>query len=137
MGKKWEYLSNLETRSPVLNLDFRNTWRRDKMLHASCPLLNPFNQENAVLLGSPIGSRPCLDGTIKTKIDNLQILGGRIKLLQTHDAMCLLRSAFTLPRVLFLLCTTPCFQSHLLSEFNPLQRTLLETFCNIELDDLS
>ena len=51
--------------------------------------------------------------------------------------MCLLRSAFTLPKLLFLLRTAPCFQSDLLSEFDHLQRTLLETFCNIKLDDLS
>ena len=36
-----------------------------ELVLSSCPLLNPINPENAVLLGSSIGSRPGLDGTIK------------------------------------------------------------------------
>ena len=50
--------------------------------------------------------------------------------------MCLLRSAFTLPRLLFLIRTAPCFQSHLLAQFD-LQRHLLESLCNISLNDTS
>ena len=48
-----------------------------------------------------------------------------------------MRSAFTIPKLLFLLRTAPCFQSQLLSEFDSLQRSLLESFCNISLNDLT
>ena len=99
---------------------------------SSFPSLKITHPEGAIFLGSPIGGTPALDAVIRSKIDKLRLLGERIKFLQAHDALCLLRSAFTIPKLLSLLRTAPCFQSQLLSEFDS-----LESFCNISLNDLT
>ena len=43
-----------------------------ELVLSSSPLLNPINPENAVLLGSPIGSRPSLDDTIKPRLTTFE-----------------------------------------------------------------
>ena len=106
---------------------------RNQLL-SSFPSLHITNPEDATLLGSPIGGIGSLNSTLAATIDNLQHLGERVKLLQAHNALCLLRNAFTMPKFLYVLRTAPCFQSHLLSEFNKVQRSLLKSICNIHLD---
>ena len=65
----------------------------------------------------------------------LEKLGERLKVLQAHDALCLLRNAFSFPKLLYALHTAPCYQSILLSSFDSLQRSLLESICNIHPTD--
>ena len=55
--------------------------------------------------------------------------------LHAHDALCLLRHAFSLPKVLYLLRTAPCYLSSLLADFDVAQKELLESICNIHLSD--
>ena len=66
-------------------------------------------------------------------------MGDRLRHLHTHDAYCLLRHAFALPKVLYTLRTSPCFQSSSLQSFNLLLRSLLGVIANINIneDDLA
>ena len=59
----------------------------------------------------------------------------QLHLLHSHDALCLLRNAFSLSKVLYVLGTAPYFRSSLLAVFDNLQRSLLESICNINLSD--
>ena len=61
-------------------------------------------------------------------------MGVRLHLLHAHDAFCLLKNAFTLPKMLYTLRTTPCFLSSQLQSFDDLQRSLLADIANIPLD---
>ena len=62
------------------------------------------SQDHATLLGSPIGnSVEGIDDTISAKISALAVMGVRLHLLHVHDAFCLLKNAFTLPK-----CSTLC-----------------------------
>ena len=45
------------------------------------------------------------------KNEQLQIMGSRIVHLCTHDAYCLLSCAIAIPKLLYLLRTSPCFLS--------------------------
>ena len=67
----------------------------------------------------------------------MQRLGERLPLLEAHDSLCLLRSAFAIPKVLYILRTAPCFLSPSLDRFDSLQRSLIESICNIQLSDAS
>ena len=58
-------------------------------------------------------------------------------LLETHDSLCLLLSAFAIPKLLCILKTAPCFLSPLLDRFDGLQRYLIEYICNIQLSDVN
>ena len=50
-----------------------------------------------------------------------------------HDALCLLRHVFSLPKMLYTLRTSPCFLSPELELFDQLQRKLLGSITNIDL----
>ena len=89
----------------------------------------------ACLLGSPIGDRQAIDSVLSGKMEALERMGQRLSLLHSHDALCLLRNVFTLPKLLYVLRTSPCFQSPILPALDNLQRNLLESICNVQLSD--
>ena len=101
------------------------------------PSLHPTVPSRAILLGSPIGGTEAINEVWESKIKQLKTLGSRLELLHSHDALCLLRSAFSLPKVLYILRTSPSFLSPLLANFDNVQRCLLESICNIRLSDQS
>ena len=75
-------------------------------LLSSFPSVMCMHPSKVPLLGSAIGnSMDCIDTDIMSKISNLKTLGERLSCL--HDALCLLRHAFSLPKVLYLLRTFP------------------------------
>ena len=99
------------------------------------PCLHDTPHEMATLLGSPIGEIESINAVLEKKISDLQTLGERLKVLNAHDALCLIKNAFSLPKLLYTLRTAPCFQSALLTSFDDLQRCLLESICNITLSE--
>ena len=58
-----------------------------------------------------------------------------LPLLEVHDSLCLLWSTFVIPKLLYILRTAPCFLSPSLDRFDGLQRSLIESICNIQLGD--
>ena len=52
-----------------------------------------------------------MDESIHEKVEALRTMGNRLRHVHTHDAFCLLRHAFALPKVLYTLRTLPSFQS--------------------------
>lgn len=62
-----------------------------------------------MLLGSPIGGDVSVNSAIESKIHSIQTLGDGLKLLHAHDALTLLQNAFTMPKILYILRTAPCF----------------------------
>lgn len=90
---------------------------------------------NACLLGSPIGDLPSIDSVLQSKYVSLKTMGERLSLLHSQEALLLLRNAFSLPKALYVLRTAPCFESAILNNLDCLQRKLLESICNVQLDD--
>ena len=109
-----------------------DTATRDAMLSVA-PSLRPVDPRNATLLGSPIGSADGVDSTIRVKKEALEVLGDRLQHLYAHDALCLLRHVFSLPKMLYTLRTSPCFLSLELELFDHLQRKLSGSIINIDL----
>ena len=101
------------------------------------PHLQCVNPSEAYLLGSPIGSLEGIEAVLNSKKRSLELLGERLKLLHAHDALCLLRNAIALPKILYILRTAPCFSSSVLLDLDCLQRSLLEAICNVSLSDKS
>ena len=64
---------------------------RDSML-AFSPSLQFVEPSEACLLGSPIGGPNSIDDVLSSKKASLELLGVRLKLLHSHDALCLLGS---------------------------------------------
>jgi len=58
---------------------------------------------NAELLGTPIGGIQSTDNIIQGKAARLRLMGERLCLLQTQDALLLLRHSFAIPKVMYIL----------------------------------
>ena len=108
-----------------------------KLCCLSFPSLVSTNPSEATLFGSLIGNLVSIDKFLEGKIHSLKTMGDRLQLLQAHDALCLLRHAFAIPKLLYGLRTAPCFQSPVLNTFDATLCQLLESICYIHLDDYS
>ena len=87
--------------------------------------------DQATLLGSPIGS---INSAMRSKVNTLKTIGSRIHHLHAQDAaFCLLHHAYSIPKMLYILCSSPYFLSSQLEEFNHLQRSILSDSANIDL----
>ena len=102
------------------------------------PHLQYVDPSDACLLGAPIGGERSIIAVLTSKKKSLELLGERLKLLHSHDALCLLRNAFLLPKILYVLRTSPCFLANsLLSDLDTIQRSLLEAICNASLSEVA
>ena len=101
---------------------------------AEVPGLRSVRCSQATLLGSPIGNIDCIDNCLQKKIALLQIMGERLDLLCSHDALILLRHCFSIPKVLYILRTAPCFLSYHPKSFDDLLCNTLSNIVNISLD---
>ena len=106
---------------------------REAML-SEVPGLRTISCSQATLLGSLISDIECINTYILTKIDLLKVMGERLGLLCSHNALILLRHCLFLPKVLYTLRTAPCFLSCHLQSFNDLLRSILSLIVNVSLD---
>ena len=74
------------------------------------PNLCPVSPELATHLDSPIGGQERMEESIHEQGEALKAMRNRLRYMHTHDAFCLLRHAFALPKVLYTLRTLSSFQ---------------------------
>ena len=86
------------------------------------------------LLGAPLGEQAMTTIHLK-RISELTTMGSRLEWISAHHALYLLRNCFSLPKLLYILRTSPCFDHPLVQPFNDLQIQLLQKLLNIKLDD--
>ena len=91
--------------------------------------------QSATLLGSPLGNVESISLSICDKTALLQVMGERLKYLCTHDSLLLLRNAFAIPKLMYLLRTSPCFLSPSLHLYDNELRNMLSSITNTFLDD--
>jgi hypothetical protein len=60
----------------------------------------------------------------------------RLKLLNAHDAMFLLKNRFSIPKLLYLLRCAACYNSQLISEYDDVIRGTLNSILNIDMSDV-
>ena len=80
-------------------------------LLVNSPDLMVVSSESSTLLGSPIGRAEGIDSILGKKIDSLHTLGERLSDLHAHDGLYLLRHAFSIPKLLYILRSSPSFSS--------------------------
>ena len=100
------------------------------------PGIKVIQPEDLTLLGAPV--LPCANQKIlSAKLDNLKTLTDRLKLLHEHDALYLLKNCMAIPKLLYFLCTAPCFLNPaLLAEYDETIKTGLENILNVKMTDL-
>ena len=93
--------------------------------------------ENSSILGSPLSSTG-IQHSLKSKLETLRTMIGRLQLLDSHPAFYLLKSCFSLPKLLFILRSAPCYLEHsILAEFTDTLRQGMASICNISFDNVS
>ena len=65
----------------------------------------------------------------------LRLMGDRLCLLHSHDVLLLLRHSFSIPKILYILRTAPCFLSPHIDAYDSLLRSLLSDIINVSLTD--
>ena len=91
--------------------------------------------DNLYILGAPV--RPSATASsLKVKRGNLESLISRLRLIDAHPALFLLRNCLAMPKLLFTLRCSPC-QEHPeeLSQFDEVLRKAVEEICNVRFDD--
>ena len=86
------------------------------------------NPESACLFGSPLGDVASIDASLKKKIRAVSIMGSRLPYLSSHDSLTLLRHSFAIPKLHYLLRTTPCFLSDHLEKYDSTLRSILNCY---------
>ena len=99
------------------------------------PDLCKVDPKDAVLLGSPIGQSASIDAAITSRVEALKFMGHRLTNFWKHDALILLRHSFAIPRILYILRTTPCFSSPCLESFDRELRSTVGAVLNISLEE--
>ena len=89
--------------------------------------------ESQTLLGAAIGGKEATELALTAKLEALERMCSRLELLDAHDGLFLLSWSFSLPRLMYLLRTTPCYQSSLLDKYDETVRICLEAILNIKL----
>ena len=85
------------------------------------------------MLGSPI-TLDALPSSFEFKLGCIQTLSLRLETLFAHDAFYLLRHCFSIPKLLYLLRTSPSWRvPGLLEKFDELIHTSLQTITNINI----
>ena len=79
------------------------------MWKARVPDIQLTPPERATLLGSSLGHIESLDQAMSEKIEQLKVMGNRLKYLRSQNALILLKNAMAIPKLLYLLRTSPCF----------------------------
>ena len=75
--------------------------------------------EESTLLGAPLRRDSALDSGLADKIAKLQTALGRIELLPAQEALIILRSSFSTPRLMHFLRCSPSFDYPLLANTTP------------------
>jgi hypothetical protein len=101
------------------------------------PAITRVGQEELTLLGAPVMPES-IEAVLTSKLESLKLMSRRLELLDSHDAMYLLKNCFSLPKLNYFLRASPCFlKEDLLKEYDEVIRESLVSILNIKLDGTS
>jgi len=91
---------------------------------------------DATLLGAPLFHGPVPDQAWADRCDDLAIAIKRLSQLGSHDALLLLRSSFSTPKVLHLLRCSPSVAHSSLARFDSLLTSAIQGITNSDLSGI-
>ena len=91
---------------------------------------------DTVLLGAPLFPGPALDREWDRRLDDLARAVNRLGVISSQDALILLRSSFSAPKVLHLLKCSPSACHPALERFDSLLRRSIQNITNSDLSDV-
>ena len=91
--------------------------------------------EESVLLGAPLLCDSALDAALSSRCSELNTAEGRLSLISAHDALLLLKSSLSTPKLLHLLRSSPCTGHSALSIIDDSLRRCVSHITNCNLTD--
>ena len=88
----------------------------------------------AILLGSALFQGPAMDKSLGDRVASLRLASERLKSLQAHDALVILKHSLSLPRLLHNLRSSFCVNHPALLEFDQLLRESLQHILDVSMD---
>ena len=122
----------------VLNIDKCEVITRQSASLAGT-VLSRFSRidfSNSCLLGAPLHAGQALAAALENKSAVLQRAVDRLRLVPAHDALVLLRSSFSAPRLMHILRCSPCHGHPALIAFDDLLRKGVSLITNSKLSDI-
>ena len=80
------------------------------MLREVAPDVHLLQRDTATSLGASL-FHSTLSSSLRSKIHVLECLTSRLECLHTHDALFLLRNCLAIPKLMYLLCSSPAWQA--------------------------
>ena len=91
--------------------------------------------DESIILGSPIAAQG-VQSEIQSKLNALKIMISRLHLIDPHQAFVMLKNSFAIPKMTYLLRSSPAYQQDdLLQEFDLTLRNSMSSITNIEFTD--
>ena len=116
-----------------------NRGKSEVIAHDSCslepllaiaPELTVTSPKQATLLGSPLGDAESFSRSIGEKTEKLEVMRDRLQHLHAHDVILLLCHALAIPKLLYTLCTSPCYASSELVTYDNVLRAITSSVTN-------
>ena len=77
-----------------------------------------------------------IDNVLKSKLESLKLMASRLKEIDAHDALFLLRNCFSMPKLTYTLRTSPCFlRMETLNEYDTIINQSLQDILNVKLEE--
>ena len=99
-----------------------------------CPSIAVTEKEDLLLLGAPLGEQSAAI-ELNEKLEALELLTQRVQHVKSHEAFFLLRNCLMIPKLLYLLRTSPVFSSADLEKYDNLIRCALSKVTNVKMTD--
>ena len=94
------------------------------------PEIKVLKEEDLTLLGAPITEK-ALEGVMMKKLEDLDRMSDRLQLLDSHDALYILRHSLAIPKVNFFLRGAPCHKiPEVLDRYDQVLKASLEKILN-------
>ena len=102
-----------------------------------CPGIKVEERENLEILGSPMSTTSRRD-LLSKKLIELERLFDVVTKLDAHYGFYLLKNCFSLPKLLYFLRTSACFEEvDLLNRYDSIVRKSLAKICNVNFSETS
>ena len=99
-------------------------------------LFNHVKSDAATLLGAPFLAGKALDKALEKKYDEFKRVSERLQLITSHDALVLLQSSCSSPRLMHIFRSSPCDGHMTLACISDLLRDCLIHIANVSINDL-
>ena len=126
------------SKSELVNLGLDETifLRETQCINSIMENVSFVKKEDVILLGSPHTST-AIRPQFQHKLSNFKAMTEKLALLDRHPAYFLLKNCFSMPKLMYLLRSSPTFQHpFLLADFDDCLMSCVTDICNVSFDDI-